>query len=461
MSPLHLERDRPVNVGDIWAAVIDRASSQPFGHTVHISERRRAAEALAARLSGSENSAALAFGRGAQATWWRMGVAEWRRSGASQTLRECLATKKVTLDASAGARHPSRLPWLWSERETDPLFARAFRRGVGRTFELDLDGGWQGGPVSASETDLGESLRAATVAGWLQLADRVPRLLGTLSEHVGCVAWLDLRATDTTFRSGTTPDLPGVVLLSSDEAKADLYLPRAMVHEAAHCKFFDLCVSRDLVRPLPPEDDPVSARFTLAIPWILATSKRAAYWPLDQVLAAAHSYLHLMLLAGAWYGTEEDRHEDVTTSIWPAAFQESSERLEYLLRGLEATPLGSLGADGMDFVRWMRRLLRLARAVDHMLKGWDGSGPPLSVTEGWETVQEEKLDGGLLGRSGAPDILWTSALTVSLVRTGAGSTIGELAVTRLNAGAESAAEALVQIIDALTPLLELGVVTLG
>jgi hypothetical protein len=446
-----------VSLTEVWTCVIDRAVSGPFGDSGDIMRRRRGVELFAARLAG-EDRRGWAREQTAQETWWRAAVAEWRRSGVAQTLRDCVAAQEFQGDVD-GTVEPScyRLPWLWNESEADPRFVEVFGRAIERTFEFDLTGGWRGGPVSAGEADVGESLRDIVARSWRELDDRVPHLLASLGGHISCIAWMDLHVADTTFRSGTTPDLPGVVLLSSGEAGTDSYVSRALVHEAAHCKFFDLCVSRDIVGG-PYHNDEATPPFTVSVPWIAATSRRSDRWPLDQVLAAAHAYLHLALLGGAcWMG---DCDGDVSQSTWTTVLEESLDRLAVLLAGLSDASVTSFGLDGVEFVGWMRGILRLAGAVDEVAKSWEGAGPVVRVASGLETLQDPSWGAGLIGRVGAGDVLWASAMTVELVRRGAGCTVGDLAVARLRQSAESPAEALVQTVDSLTSLVDTGVVTL-
>lgn len=453
MRRVLLGRGVDVSIGEIWERVCDRVSSGRFGSSEDILSRCHGVELLAAKLAGAGVSGDRAsWSR--DAMWQRLGVAAWRKSGDAQILREW-AARAHAADVTTGPRGDGE-PWLWSDRPATVPLARAVRDVLSRTFDLGHDDGWQGEPVSADESEPGEALRSATTAGWLELGARATTLTETLSGHVDCVMWMDLQVQDATFRSGSTPDLPGVVLLSVQDVASPGYLARALVHEAAHCKFFDLCLVRSIVGATT--DPGGAAPFSVTVPWVETTARRSASWPLDQVLAAAHSYVHLTLLAGAFEAREETA--SAAASRWRETFDESAARAGLLISGLEAARVGALGAAGVDFVRWLRGVLELARSVSRCASGWRGTGPVLHVPAKVRTQTHRGWDASLLGVVGGHDLLWAPPESVELM-TDAGATVGDVALARLPRADGSPADALVQTMDALTPLIQAGLVALS
>lgn len=429
-----------VSPAEVWRALIKRAASGVFGSSSDIVERRRAVDAMYAsllprpvevRVTGPRTELAL-----------RLGIADARRNGWSRLLDDHAVR--------APSEQVSDRPWLWDESEAPAALQSAFHDAFNQVFDIAGSDGWRGAPLSADLTEDGHHLRRTTDAGWREIVEGAPELIDALVAHVNCLAWVDIRSAETKFRSGTSPLLPGVVLLAGDEAGTESYMAEAFVHEAAHCKFFDLCSAREVVGA----ESETHLAFRLEIPWVTGTQQRAREWPLDQVLAASHAYLHVALLAGQLSTADATR-----STHWIDVRTQSTERALFLLDGVGQAPLAGLGADGIAFVRWMRAGAQLAAAIATLLRRWENDGPTARLEGGVKRAVFRGWPDGLIGVSETQDAIWASASALELVAP-EGARLGDLAATRSRAHDQPLADSLVQIVDELLPLIDIGVAKL-
>jgi antitoxin (DNA-binding transcriptional repressor) of toxin-antitoxin stability system len=109
-----------------------------------------------------------------------------------------------------------------------------------------------------------------------------PALLHDLLPHVTLIALLDQAAG---VQSASLREFPGIVLVA--EPRSPLAAAEMLVHEAAHQKFFDLALVHDLLDVHSDACPPFTP------PW----RDPGTRWPIEQSLAALHTYACLAQLA--------------------------------------------------------------------------------------------------------------------------------------------------------------------
>lgn len=440
-----------VPLEEIWRHIVARLAVGQFGSSADITSRRRDTDRLAAMLV-MPATADRVEGSALDDPWWRFAVAAAKKGGEAQMLDEVSKTLAHTTVPGNSARRAPDPPQLWDGSRAPKALRQAFEEVIERTFKQNDGNGWSGGVLEVKETASGSPPRNATESGWQLLSDKAPELLDTLANHVACIAWTTLHSFDTTFQSGTLPDLPGTVLLSVGQTENKWYFPEAFVHEAAHCKFFDLCLARNIVGAL----DPGGAQWRMEAPWVDETNKRAKSWPLDQALAAAHAYLHVAILAGSLAAAATDA---ATESHWNERCAVGVQRAELLLSELGDAPLSTLGADGLDFVDWMQGLVQLVRNVaTHVAQGWSETGPVVRVSSEVKTLRASTSEYSLIGVVATGNAMMLPSDLAEYIEAGAPMTVGDLAVAKLAAGATSPAEALVEAFDIVGALDAMGIV---
>jgi len=144
-------------------------------------------------------------------------------------------------------------------------------------------------------TSLTAGLELALTASSAMIHDLLP--------HVSLVAILNDAAG---VRSASLREYPGLVLVASPQSA--LAAAEMLVHEAAHQKFFDLALVHDLLNTVSDTCPP------FAPPWHHA----GTLWPIEQTLAALHTYACLAQLARDVDGTPGQQPVDAR-SLLPAA----------------------------------------------------------------------------------------------------------------------------------------------
>lgn len=241
----------------------------------------------------------------------------------------------------------------------------------------------------------------------------------TLGRHATSVAWVAPQPGHASFVSGTSPDLPGVLLLSTDLQEQPEKLMEAVVHEMAHCKFYDLCV----VWGLFPGDDVDAASFD--VPWRSDLPDRLRRWPLDQVLAACHAHIHISVLAyGIACRQGVERSAGDVERTWLAIGRRSAMRAGLLLDHLRGLPLSALGPDAPDFIEWVRRILALTTMASCEQGDTRGACAPY-LSDDVMVMHNNDLGATIAVRRGSLESFWlswipaTSALGIKQLVVGA------------------------------------------
>jgi hypothetical protein len=182
-------------------------------------------------------------------------------------------------DALAIGRHRVAAPAIASSANSADVLAPALRAVAFETGDPDAEIGL------ITEADTGRFPAAADgFRAGVQLARAlVPELLSDVIDHVTTVGLLDPERCGTVV-SASSRYVPGLVLLRPG---GPLDVAESVVHEAAHQRFFDMAITRDLLRA----DADSAPGFR--------PSWRQTTWPVEQTLAAFHAYACLTELAAA------------------------------------------------------------------------------------------------------------------------------------------------------------------
>lgn len=238
--------------------------------------------------------------------------------------RELLRTCARSVARQTG----DHLPPFWGPPTTGPVAARLAAQ-IAEVLQATADGGTGGHPVGV---DRHEVLDAAGAL----LNRTVPALWGSARRHVQ----LAVLVAEAPFASGSQRRLPGTVLLSTDLLRDPALVAEGLLHEALHHKLYALYLQGPV---LPPGYD-AGASPRLQPPWHRTPSPGAG-WPVDNVLAAMHVYLHLAVLRARW-GRES------YLDVGPP-YASALSRAVYLAAALRTELAGLLGDKGTDLVEWL------------------------------------------------------------------------------------------------------------
>jgi hypothetical protein len=183
--------------------------------------------------------------------------------------------------------------------------------------------------LTVDDPDFGAAQRVLT-AGIELARDVVPELAVDLLPHV---ALYGMVTPDAAGRLGSASlrDWPGLIVLPRPRRPSEA--AEALLHEGAHQKLFDLMLTRSMLAPRAGADP------LFAPPWRPESAPR---WPLDQCLAALHTYCVLAAAAPAFAERGVTLHEH---SLVPHA----AARAELLAEWWERQRY-HLGPDGRRFV---------------------------------------------------------------------------------------------------------------
>jgi hypothetical protein len=192
------------------------------------------------------------------------------------------------------------------------------------------------------ETEVGGALRILTCSGreWTGAQRRVTEGIALLRRHAGDleadllphVAGFALVEPVNRGRLGSASarDWPGLVVLPATLTPFDV--AEAIVHEGAHQKFFDICLTRDVLAISPSKGS------FFEPPW-----HDDEHWPIEQALAACHAYRGLEDFGEAMGA---DIVSSSGQSLVPVAADRRAALTKWLLHHLDC-----LGPDGIALVR--------------------------------------------------------------------------------------------------------------
>jgi HEXXH motif-containing protein len=200
---------------------------------------------------------------------------------------------------------------------------------VRRELALHGDHSPAGTLLTVDDPDFGAAQRVLT-AGIELARDVVPELVDDLQPHAALFA---LVAPDAAGRLGSASlrDWPGLIVLPRPGRPIEA--AEALLHEGAHQKLFDLMLTRSMLAARTGPEP------LFAPPW---RPEPAPRWPLDQCLAALHTYCVLAAAAPAFAERGVALHEH---SLLPHA----ATRAELLAEWWERQ-WHHLGPDGRRFV---------------------------------------------------------------------------------------------------------------
>lgn len=222
------------------------------------------------------------------------------------------------------------------------------RNRVGAVFERRLhDKFLRGLPPMRWATPKAEETKASD--GGLELLSSVFMEVAKSSlDHVDLAFVLTAEnpATGTeVFGSLSASWLSGVMFLSPRALSSPLSAAEFILHEATHCKLFNLYLTRNILR----KGYTAERSAKVAPPW------RSNPWSMDRTLAAAHVYVHIAALYAA---LAESGYEDlVSQSDLPARARTYWHRADWLMRALDSRGRDELGQDGKDLCDWLGELV--------------------------------------------------------------------------------------------------------
>lgn len=246
--------------------------------------------------------------------------------------------------AASGPRDSGLFPLLWLDPATESRSTEeSLRTILDEATRNDLTGVRARGELLPVDDSLRQNYQAACDL----LLELDASLTTSVLPHAKACLWVDVGTGEAAVESGSARTMPGVVLLSARYLTEPFPTARAILHEAAHCKLFDLY----LTRPILPADDALLTEYRVPCPWNADTDLQSNRWPIDQALAAAHVYVHLARLDAL-------APEDLRPRYTP----DSAGRAAYLLTALSDLPDECLGVDGWDLVAWLQGCLEGATA---------------------------------------------------------------------------------------------------
>lgn len=218
----------------------------------------------------------------------------------------------------AEQREPGRLAasalFVWSHVIEDAPISQRFEE----QFDTECLPNRLVGTISSGELIKADAEQVNAVACSLdRLSARLPLLMSDLLEHVDVVCWANVGLAGVHMQSGSVRAIPGVVFINPSLMSDSRTLDEALLHEAVHCKLFDIYVCSGVLR----SDYSALESPRVDVPWNRANQLQTNAWPLDQALAALHVYVHLWL-----YGLVVDGAADLV--------HRSQDRAQYLLREL-------------------------------------------------------------------------------------------------------------------------------
>lgn len=282
----------------------------------------------------------------------------------------------------------------WSWHVAERLVEDGVSQSSGGRLKASL---WAGaGETVDADGELADIVRDS----WKALLDLLPALTRSMLEHTAAIGWLDIEKAEGGLASATLPDLPGVILLPKDIVRSGTLVAEGLLHEAAHCKFFDLVMTQDILGS-------ASHGLPIVIPWVTPASLQQAAWPVDQVVAAAHAYTHLAAL-GARGLLEGVAAEAVP--IWSELYDRSLGRGSFLLKALQGTPHWALGVAGRQLCGWLDALLRRMETLVEWRRFGQMVGDTRLQREVGIVLSPPLPDGSLVVvRSGGLDAVWLEA----------------------------------------------------
>jgi hypothetical protein len=270
-----------------------------FGESRAIVSRVEAASKMALALFADDVAADIA-----SASAWRHPLVRrcladiWSRVRAggepvspatAALLRECAAELGRSGDeprARGGFDLYAGGPWIWTPTRYGRRLSEALDRLCHEAFPRLR---FQLSPTRHADRD-------ALAQGHALLASLLPDLCRSVFAHVlGIVivehAEGERAAGASLFLSASTDSTPGLIFLSRDALTDPHVTAESLLHEACHNKLYEIWSGLPvLAGKMEPESD------RIPIPWSTASDWDSQTWELSRAMAAAHVYLHLMLL---------------------------------------------------------------------------------------------------------------------------------------------------------------------
>lgn len=173
------------------------------------------------------------------------------------------------------------------------------------------------------------------------------------------------------FGSFSADEVPGVIFLGPQTLVGPLAAVEHVLHEATHCKLYDLCLTRSVFRAgHVPFDSPRRTP-----PWRSPDDIDGHPWGVDRTLAAAHVYVHL---AAFYVALTELGHVGAEPGYDPPSRARLCwDRARWLVRTLDDLGRGQMGSDGEELVAWLADLLPELGSALPSIDSAPGTSAPL------------------------------------------------------------------------------------
>lgn len=266
--------------------------------------------------------------------------------------------QEAAMDCPLYLGAPPARPWVWcAERQRGVLLER-----FQALFKQEISTGTAQGTAILRTPDA--QMYRALSAGAELLGTLLPKITPGLFLHVHTIAVVDVadikyrdsESRADLFESASIDTIPGTIFLSPNSLRSAWHAAEALLHEAAHTRFFDLILTRLMLRPgYAPEHSPtIRAYWNPPVPW------NPNDWPIDRALIAFHVYPHLALLFTAMHHYSESLFSlyapaeglDLTTAARTACA-----RARYLGDQLRCSGSQHLGPDSHRLIDWLLDLV--------------------------------------------------------------------------------------------------------
>lgn len=363
---------KSISINKIEAELADR---RPFGDSLHINQaidrvylhRLSLAETgLSSTLDLTKNLCCLSSTqchRFLRDTMFRMGIDQAVLYGSGAPTRITFEVILAILNnAESLMKSPQPAPVLDSlqplsarlnDGSLSPLIWRPNADAISQSMQELVHEMVPDAHIDIASTEQIEILKAAT-----KLLDTLlPKLAPSALNHVCSIVVVSERETPGLghrgFGSGTTNNLPGVVVVSASELKTPWRAAEILLHEALHLKFIDLEFTHSMNLAAADEKDDL---WTIAPPW-RQLDENIEEWPPIRAMTAAHVYVGLSLFVHsvqmlAARPNASARYQSVE---FHRSLREAPYRAHFLLKAL-CERIDSLGTAGQYFVGWLSGL---------------------------------------------------------------------------------------------------------
>lgn len=204
-----------------------------------------------------------------------------------------------------------------------------------------------GVPIQLVASSVTDEVRLQFFSAFNLLNETIPQLTSDVLSMITAIL-----PVSKTVDSGFISTNPQLIYVDPEQFHNELDLADALLHEALHHKLLTIRLTKRMLRP--GYDD--FGSFSVPIPW---GGNNYRMFPVGRAIAAAHVYLHLSFLFAKVLSNTDEPQFGLTLQEIEERLLTRYKRASYLLETLSMSHYRhELGADGIDFINWMKNGLQ-------------------------------------------------------------------------------------------------------